>query len=252
MRQRQVRFRLPHLVVPGVDITLEAPVYNKTTGALDPPAAPPASNFEIYDAGGTLMASGAITGVVGSIPQVTLLGATTAAWKKGMAWRMVWLLDYGGTVIPFENALAVVRYSPPPVVVDQDLYDRRPHLDPANPASVTAKTNFVAQRFEAWVELQQKLLADDRRPWLILDQWALRALLMELTLAHVYEDLATRLNPEFRTTALDHRKRYEHLLSTTPVRYDDAGEASDGQGKRRRGLRATVWLTGASDRGDLY
>jgi hypothetical protein len=240
VRGRQPRFLLPALVVPGLDSVVTCPVYSESTGALEAPSG--AGVLDVYDAGGTLMVSLAAP-VVSSIATVTVPAATSASWSMGLGWRHRWTLHFAAapTSEIYETSGGVVRYIPAPTVTDQYIYDRYSQLNSSDTASITTTSTWRGPRKAAHVELQRWLLKVDRRPWLILDPWALATVELELSLAYVFDDLATRLDDAYQAKADKHKTNARWEFGQLQFRYDSPGEAQDGHSSQRVGAFPQFW-----------
>ena len=85
------------------------------------------------------------------------------------------------------------------------------------------------------------LLAVGNRPNLILEPSALRLVHRDLTLALIFDDLASRLNEAYQDQADRFRQHYESGWARLNFEYDtdDSGAAD-----QRRAAVATIWLSG--------
>ena len=223
----------PDLIVRGRANTLSCPVYS--AGAK---VHPTAATVSIYDSSDTAQVDGAPASLVSNVATYTYTPATTLDLDVG--WRVEWSLTLAGEVHVFRNDAAHVRHLLYPVVTDADLFRRVPALDPAGAAPLTSDADFQDYLDEAWAEIQLRLLNGQNRPNLILQPSALRQVHRDLTLAFVFDAMATRLNEAYQEQADRFRGLYETGWSQLNFEYDTD---DDGQADTRRGGSPTIWLT---------
>jgi hypothetical protein len=232
----QAQFDLPDLIERGRSTTLACRVSH--AGTL---AAPASGTVAVYDAAGTAVASGSVT-VSSGVATYSVLGTLTDDLSLDDGWRVAWTLTMpDGIVHEFANEAALVRCAPAPSVTEAVLYARCPSLDPVSPNAISRRVEYSQQIREAWVELSQALLAEGWRPELVLSPSALRKPHALLTLALIFDDLATRNNPAFVETARSYREQYSAAFAAMrPFRYDaDDDGVPDGP---TRPAKSSVWL----------
>lgn len=229
---------LPHHVGRGLDSTVYAPV--RRSAAL---VAPSEGSITIYDATGAVVVSLAAVAIVDDIAQYTVSGATTAGMQIGDGWRVVWRLIVAGVLVEVANDASLVIRPLHPVVSDDTLWGRVPALNPSDRSPISHLTTY--QRFidESWTMIQQRLIDQDRRPYLVVSPGALRETHLQLALSLVYDDLAARLaNPEYSVASKLAEERYEKAWNKLALKY---AEPTDGQtaGPARRVGQPTIFLT---------
>lgn len=236
------RFLLPDLIVRGVDSALDLRV--ELDGAA---VTPTALTLSVFRPDGSALVS-AISVTPGSTSTSTIAAATTTAESLGDDWRVEWSATISGSVHVFKNEAAVVRTKLWPVITDADLFARASGLDPSSSTSLTSVSTYQSYRDEAWIELQHRVISEGQRPYLVMSPTALREAHLYLSLALVFEDLATRLNDAYEMRASSFRRHYEAAWSRLTFRYDADEDGNAGNEDRRRASRGTVWLSGGRPR----
>lgn len=230
------RFELPDLIERGRDNLLMCRVWR--LGAL---AAPSAGTVSVYDASNTAVVSAQNVTVTDSVARYNVVNATTSSKQLEEGWRVEWRLTMpDGVVHTYRNEAALVRCQPAPSVSEEDLYRRCSSLSP-NGNSITGLQEYSSYIDEAWVSIQARLLAQGRRPWLVIASHALREPHLLLALAMVFEDLASRLNIAYTEQARMYREQYEASWSRMRFVYD-ADDDGQAEVKRRPGM-TSVWLS---------
>lgn len=220
------------LQVDGVDVT------------------PSAVSCSVVDVAGNVVASPAAT--AGTTSTATLLGTSTVGRALGDGWAVLWTATVSGQSHTFRHAAALCLRDIYPVIADADLYARQSSLNPSSARRLTTRTEYTAFRAEAWKEIHERLLANGRRPWLVLEPATLRTPHILLSIALIFEDLAAT-NPEaYLGQAQTYRKAFESAFKGLNFQYDadQAGLPTQGQDglARRSRARPAVWLT-STDRG---
>ena len=229
------RLLTPDLLERGRANALSCPVYQDA--ALVAPDA--ADTVSIYDAAGAAVVDGATITVASSIATYSYTPAATLT--LGTGWRVEWSLTLATVAHVFRNDAALVRARLYPVVTDADLFRRVSALDPSHASPLTSLTDYQDYLDEAWSEITLRLIAVGNRPNLVLEPSALRVVHRDLTLALIFDDLATRLNEAYQDQADRFRRYYEDGWARLNFEYDtdDSGAAD-----QRRASTPTIWLTG--------
>jgi len=98
----------------------------------------------------------------------------------------------------------------------QDIYVRYPGLRQS--FSVQEVTDMLSSTSG---ELERRLIGKGRRPFLIMDRWALADVHLDLCLSRLLSSADTTLNDErFRTASVAHMKAYEEGFGRLNFRYD--------------------------------
>lgn len=232
------RQQLPDLIERGRDNTIQAPIYS--AGAL---VAPSSGTVSVFDGSNTALVSAAVVSIVSSVAQYTLTTAALADQSLSDGWRIEWsLVMPDGVTHSHRTDAALVRSAPHIPITDIDLFRISSALDPNGSAAITSSTDYQNYLDESWVQIQSRLIERGRRPWLIISSSALRESALYLTLALIYEDLATRLSDTYEQRADRYRQQYEAAWSRLRVVYDEDDDGSADTS--RRGAAPTVWLSG--------
>ena len=235
-QRHTVRFTVPHSIVQGQDTTLEAPVY--LAGAL---VAPSVGTVTIYDASNVVLVNAAAVTIVSSVATYPVLTATVAGSTIGAGWRVVWSLTVAAKPLVAENDGALVKRMLYNVVTDADLFRKVPALDPNGPSPITLATNYQDQLDEAWVDIENRMYQEGRRPEWIRSPSSLRAATVWLTLAIIFEDLETRNDAAFEEQAAKYMARYEAAYSAITALLDTDGDG-EADTDDRVGLQHAVIL----------
>ncbi len=235
------RFTLPDMIERGKDVTLTCPVY--FDGAL---VAPASGTFSLYEGDVAKVDAQAVT-VTGSQAEYTVTAATLSSEALGEEWRVEWALTIGGEVYTFRNDAALVRRQLYPVISNVDLFRRASSLDPAGNAPITtfAAADFQDFLDESWAEINLRLLGNGNRPNLVMSPSSLRDVHLYLTLAIIFEDLATRLQDSYEVRADAFRRQYEASWARLRFLYDDGDDGVPDE-RSRRNASASVWLGGSA------
>jgi len=229
---------LPYAIERGRTNLIRCPVYR--SGAL---VAPGSGVATVYDRAGSVASTGAVT-VVGSVAQYTVPSLAAYAYDDG--WRVEWALSMpDGVTHTFPASAALVRTAPRPEVTDVSLFRRVSSLDPNGAAPITSLETYQDYIDESWVEIQRRLFQAGRRPWLIVDATALREPHLLLTLALIFEDLATRLNPAYSEQADRYRAHFSDAWARVSFEYDTDGDGI-ADGPKKSGRSAGFWFAGRS------
>lgn len=236
-QRHTVRFTVPHSIVQGQDTTLEAPVY--LAGAL---VAPSVGTVTIYDASNVVLVNAAAVTIVSSVATYPVLTATVAGSTIGAGWRVVWSLTVAAKPLVAENDGALVKRMLYNVVTDADLFRKVPALDPNGPSPLTLATNYQDQLDEAWVDIENRLFQDGRRPEWVRSPSSLRAATVWLTLAIIFEDLETRNDAAFEGQAAKYMDRYENAYKSANALMDRDGDGDPDNDDRIGLAHSVVWL----------
>jgi hypothetical protein len=234
------RIPVPHLIVRGTDTTISCPVY--LSGSL---VVPTSGTVSVYDDGGNVVVNAAAVTITDSIAVYSVLGATTSSYSLADGWSVRWSITLtGGAVVTPRSDAALIRQAVYPVISDVDVYRRVPALDPSSQSVITRSANYQSYLDEAWTTIQLRLIGLGERPWLVMSPSALRDPHLMLTLALIFEDLASRINPAYSDRAAAYRQDYEAAWRQMSYRYDtDDDGTADDKGARRSAV-GSLWLVG--------
>jgi hypothetical protein len=234
-QRHTVRLPLPDMIVRDRAHTIAAPVYVDGTTAVTPAS----WSVAVYDPSNTSVETG--TGS-SSAASHTIGSGDLSSYALGDGWRVEWVITLSdGTVLTPRNDAMLVRCGLWPVVGDVDLIRRWPALDPSGTAKITSSADYQDFLDEAWTEIQLRLIADGRRPYLVMEPSALRRVHLYLAAALIFENEATRMNAAWADRAMQCRADYERAWSELDPRTDpdDSGRA-DG----RQSASPPVFLSG--------
>lgn len=237
------RFPLPHEIIYNRATTIQCPVY--LDGALVSPSGGSGVDvINIYDETGTAIVSDEDVTVTSSIAEYQIAADTFAEADVSERVRVEWSLTVGGTLEVGENDGIVVRRDLHPTITAADLYRRYNSLDPSNADAITgaAAADHQQKLDEAWVRLINDMISDGTRPSWVMSPSSLRAAHVEMTLAMIFDDLASRLDPAYAEKAMRHERLYEaaYRKMTALLDLDDDGQV-DYRG--RQGVASSsLWL----------
>ena len=238
------RFEIPDLIERGRDNLLKCWTYHN--GTLSEPSS---GTVSIYDASNTAIVSAAAVTIAGAPPktaQYNLTAATLSGLSLEEGWRVEWALTMAdGVVHTFRNDAALVRARLYPVVTDADLFRRHPDFDPADAASVAvAGINYQEYIDEAWIEIQQQLIARGNRPNLVMSPSSLRFVHLYAVLELVCRHFSSTAGDGSRWAELAEVYGQKTAAAWAGLNFlydtDDDGQADDPQ-SRRTG-HASIWL----------
>lgn len=229
-------FEYAHQIERARENLLECPIYRD--GEL---VVPTDGTCTVLASDGTVAASGTIS-VVNDVATYTV--PVMSAYDYSKLWAVEWDLDMpDGTTRKFRNGAVLLRSIWYPDVSDRDLIRRVSGLDPTPAPGIqplTRETTFQPKIDEASTVLQKMLLEEDRRPWYIIEAAKLREPLVLLTLALIFEDIATR-RPELSATAANYRTQFKDAMSR--VRFPE-DTTQTGIASGARGVRNGAWFAG--------
>ena len=214
-------------------MSLQCPVYRG--GQL---VAPTGGTVTLYDDGNNVIVNAQTVTISNSIASYSVSGATTSGLDLARGWRVEWSLTMpDGLAHTFRNEAGLVRCVPFPVVSELALYRRCPALDPAGPACITRSTDYQPAIDDAWITIRNRLDELGTRVELIVSPTRLRESHILLTLAVIFDDLASR-NPAHQATAESYRKQFEAAWARSSIEIDTD---DDGEGDTVRPTRPPLW-----------
>jgi len=232
------RFRSSETIERGRNQELTCPIYR--AGVL---VAPTSGTLSIYKADGTAVINAAAVTITASVATYALAGSATTSLALEEGWLLEWNLVMSATVTNvYRNDGALVRRTLWPVVTDADLFQRHSDL-PALLASGT--TSYQSYLDEAWATITNRLIAQGRRPYLIIQPSALRDCHLALTMQIIFTDYQTSAGDGGRWQALaEHYQRmYTEAWGQLRFSYDEADDNRVNPNTKKSGT-STVWLNG--------
>lgn len=230
-----VAFDTLPVIEKGVESLLTAPVYRD--GALVEPVS---ATCAVYDASNTSVSSGSAT-IVADVATYTVSAASTTSRTPEEGWRIEWVITLGdGEVLrpAVEAVLALRRLRP--VVSDVDLLRYHPALTRLRPPTEASYQDYLDA---TWRDIEAKLIASGKRPWLIISPQALRGYHICLTLSAIYRDFATS-GPASNEWALADKYEAQAMgeWSSLVLNVADASTGQTQSGDAREGVQPSFWL----------
>ena len=174
----------PYLLERGATQTLTAPIRHGSGGGL---IAPASGTVPIARPDGTNLVEDQPVAVSSSTAQFTV--APAASETLGAGWTVLWTLTFSGVVYPvYRQSAYLVKYVPPNVISERDLYARIPELQHRVPQSQGdtdrggSGEGWQPQIDEAYFELLRRLIDDGRKPWLVREVTGYRDFLLNRAL----------------------------------------------------------------------
>ncbi len=232
------RFELDELIQQDRDELISCPVY--LDGAL---VAPSAGTVSLYNDANVAVVDGEAVSVVASVATYTVTSATVSSETLGRGWRVVWSLTMAdGLVHTLDNAAHLIRRRLYPTISDVDIARGRPHLSLTSADRITTDADDQDYIDEADVEIQNRLLQDERRPYLIVTPTVLRPVWLALTIALIYEGLAAHQPDPYSETAKTWRARYEAAYTAAKALFD-YDQDGHPDSRERQALKPSVLWT---------
>lgn len=244
LAQASISFRTdsPEIIELGVDSVLTlAP---SASGVL---LTPDSATVSVYDATGAAIVEDATADCADGLAVYTVTAATTTGLAPSDGWSVVWRArmpdEEVDRTIRTTAVLALVRLYPP--CSDADLYQRCPSLDAKQKGSVAPNfpqySGFLA---DAWSQLHNRLIEENRAPWLLASSAPLREAHLTLTLALILESFSTKQST-FLEQSRDYRRQFEAAYTRARVPMKSAAGTAVGEpSTARTGLRAPIFIGG--------
>lgn len=229
------RFPLPDLLERGRAQELVCPVYHD--GVL---VAPTEAAVQVYTPSGDVAVSG-VAQVVQGVATFEVGADALADYPLGEGWRVIWTLTLDGDVETYHNDAALVRHRLHPVISDRDLYARVTALSPHAKAPLSSVTTYQPYLDAAWRQIQLRLIAEGKRPYLVMSPSAFAEAHTLLTLALIFEDFASRLNAAYEDRATLYRQQFLEAWKMLRFRYDERNEGR-ANGPAKKSARSPIFL----------
>jgi hypothetical protein len=234
------RFRSTETIERGRTQVLSCPTMR--AGAT---ATPSIGTFTLYRPDRTqLVAPSAVT-IAGGIATFSLAGGVTTAEILSEGYLVEWALTMpDGIVHTFRNDAAVCRRTLYPVISDTDLLQRHSDLT----ALLGGASSYQSYIDEAFFTIANRLIAQGRRPCLVIQPSALREAHLMLTLHLIFLDFQTSAGDSGRWQALAsyYGTAYEAAWGQIRFVYDEADENVVDVTKKKSAT-SVVWTGGRGD-----
>lgn len=216
------RHNLPVTIERGSDCVLTLDLRDSAGSVVSPSSA----SLSIRSGGEVLTT---ITADVSSSGEVTadLPGDASSGWALTDSLLLVWSATVDGVVYTYRVTGAVCLTAYESTLTADDVFDRYPALraalEPSHVGSLITSTS---------AEIQRRIMERGRRPYLILDRWAVADAHLELALWRVMDAADNALSDDrWRRAAEKHEEGYAARWAALSFRYDlsesgDVGTAS--------------------------
>jgi len=226
------RYQLPYFIERNVEQALTLDVYDDA-GTQETATV---ARLTLYQGSKVVVDNVAATGL-GPPATYTLPAATTVNESLSDDWLAVWTLTIDGAAREYRREAYLVRDIVYPTITDTDLTDRHPEL------TALRSSGYENERTAAWAFINRKLIAQGRRPNLIISSWALLD-------PHVYKTLELVFRGFHASTGdgryADMEQRYRDLFdeawASTEFRYDEDEDGTIGGDDERSSAESVVWL----------
>lgn len=231
------RFRSSETIERGRTQVLSCP-----TSRAGAAAAPSSGTITIYRPDQTVLVGPAAVSIVSSVAQYTLSGATTTSEALGEGWLVEWALVMPDTVThTFRQPAALCRRQLMPVVGQDDMVQRHSDL----PALLGTAASYQPYIDEAWWTITNRLEAQGRRPYLIIQPSALRDCHLMLALHLVFLDYSTSAGDGGRWQALaaHYATQYEAAWGQLRFSYDE-DDSNNVDPTKKKSATSQIWTNG--------
>jgi len=176
------RFRAPDTIARGKNQTIECPTFR--LGVI---ATPTSGTVSVFKADQTAIVSAAVVTIApASYATFTILAGVTTSLQLEEGYLIEWTLVMpDGLPHTFRQDAALVRRELSPVVTDADLIRRHSDLPQL---LATGATTFQDYLDEAWATIMLRVIANGRRPYLVISPSAFRDVHLLLTLPFIFLD----------------------------------------------------------------
>jgi hypothetical protein len=233
------RFRAPDTIQRGTNQTIECPTYR-----LGVVATPTSGTVSVYKADQTAVVSAAVVTIApGSWAKYTILAGVTSPLQLEEGWLIEWtLIMPDGLPHTFRQDAALVRRELAPVVTDADLIRRHSDLPQLLASGSTTYQDYLD---EAWATIMLRVIANGRRPYLVISPSAFRDVHLHYTLHLIFLDFQTSAGDGGRWQALAdyYRAAYTESYGQLSFVYDESDTNKVDATKRKSGT-SQVWLNG--------
>lgn len=212
-----MRHGLPLTVERGAD----AELILSLSDADGSPVVVSAASLVIRDGSTVLHTEAAADIDADGVASVTLDDAVTSGFSLTDDLLLSWAATVDGVVHRYRIPGAVVLSAFTPTITSDDVFTRYPALRAALGGEGAA---FVGEMITSTAaELERRLRERGRRPYLILDVWALADVHLDLALWRVFDAADNSLADErWRRAAEAHRDSFNSRWGSLSFRYDEA------------------------------
>lgn len=227
----------PEIILRGQDVVVSVTV-EQGGEAIDITSA----SVALWKPDGTVASTGTPTPSANTVSH-TFAGSLTEDEDPGEGWRVVWTLGLDTTpaLKKLIQPAAVVLYTVEPCVTVSNLEDRHDALLNLKEDEAERTALLQAAIDEAWIFICEALRQKGRRPYLVLDSYALREAHILKSLEIAYHRLATGGE---QTAEWSEYKDYEGKFTTTwdGLTFSEADPATWERTGRRASTSPALWL----------
>lgn len=234
----RVQLSLPRIVQRGEATSLTLPLRSEADAELTA-----TSGTLTVKLGSKTLVDAAALSAFGPPVSYSLLAATTTDESLSEEWLEIWDLDIG----TYTHAGYLVRYPYHSHVTDAALTDLHAeilyHLPPG-------ETTAEKYRRSAKETIERRLIAKGRRPWLIVDAWALYDAERHLAVSLWASDTAARVKDAIQYTRLaaEHERKYERAFDGVTFRYDEDSDGTIADGEEQQAAQPILTLSAGRSR----
>lgn len=230
------RFIGPEILEAGRDNVVTCSVYRD--GGL---ATLTSGTITVWNSGNTKVVDAAVVAVPSNVATFTVTTSHLSGQSNSDGWRIEWALVIGGVTYTFRREASLVYRRLYPVVTDADLLRLHTDLTRKRPPTEASYQDYID---EAWAQVESRLIATGKRPWLNMAPSSLREVHLYTTAAMVFRDFATG-GPESAEWAM--MEKYEGLAEAAWGRlsYPEATPSSGALDAVVPG-QPTTWLCGSA------
>jgi len=232
------RFLTPEWLERGRDNLAKCRVYRD--GAL---AAPSSGTVSVFNASNLEVVAAASVTISGSVAQYTITSGVLGAELLGAGWLFEWNLTMpDGVAHIFRTDGGLVRRRLYPVVTDADLTRRHTDLASLRPSGLTSYQDYID---EAWAEIENRLIGEGNRPYLVVNPHAFREVHLFKTLELIFTDFHMSAGDgKWLELANQYGKVYGIGWHRVAMSYDTDDDGFADSKDSRRSVISTVWLAG--------
>lgn len=209
-------FSTPSFYERNKTITVSMPVYENGPS----PVAPTSGTFSLYNQNKEVVVSGSAT-ITNSIATYTVTSTVLASTLVlSDLWQEEWVLTMSdGSVETIRKDAFLVLRSLYNVVNEAMLKRKVTDLASLKPSTIDSFQGYIN---EAFSDIENKLIQAGKRPYLILNSYALKDVSLNTTLQYIFEDFETYMdsNGRFAQKAESYKKNAELAWDSLKLEYD--------------------------------
>jgi hypothetical protein len=207
-------FSLPTFYERDKSVTVSMPVFE--FGAV--PVTPTAGTFTLYDGSKVVVTTGAVTFVAGVATYRVLAAVLPVSVGLSDDWQEEWALTVGGDVETIRRDAYLCLRSFYNVVNEMMLLRRVSDLNNLRPSSMSSFQGYINEAFAA---VQTRLLQSGKRPFLVMNAWALKGVTLATTLQYIFSDLDTYMGDgRYAAKTKEYAEEADKEFNSLKLEYD--------------------------------